>query len=109
MDWIRFVFGRVYGFRIEGDSMSPLLRPGDKVLIDPKAEITPGDIVLARHPFRANVRIVKRLTSFEVDGRMFLSGDNRDESEDSRTFGTVSSSDFLGKVVARLTIEIVDS
>ena len=82
--------------------MLPTLRSGDKVLVDPKATLAPGDIVLAFHPFRSSVRIVKRLASFESDGRAHLVGDNSDESVDSGTFGTVSPSDLLGKVVAQL-------
>ncbi|HEX6278903.1 MAG TPA: nickel-type superoxide dismutase maturation protease [Pyrinomonadaceae bacterium] len=102
LDRIRLVLGRFYGFRVEGDSMLPILRPGDKVLVDPKATLAPGDIVLARHPFRSSVRVLKRLDSVGSDGRLFLAGDNPKESEDSRSFGSVSQGDLLGKVVARL-------
>jgi nickel-type superoxide dismutase maturation protease len=102
IDWIRLVFGRVHGVRVEGDSMSPVLQPGDRVLVDPKASLEPGDVILARHPFRSSVRILKRLRSFEPNGRVFIAGDNPDESTDSRTLGTIKSSDLLGKVVARL-------
>jgi nickel-type superoxide dismutase maturation protease len=101
-DWIKLIFRRVYGMRVEGDSMIPSLRSGDKVLIDPKASVKPGDIVLARHPFKSSVRILKRVTSIEPDGRFYLSGDNPDDSTDSRTFGTISKLDILGKAVARL-------
>ena len=78
------------------------LRSGDRVLIDPKASVKPGDVVLARHPYRSSVQILKRVTSIEVDGRFYLSGDNPADSADSRTFGSISKSDVLGKVVARL-------
>ena len=101
-DRIRLALRRVFGIRVEGDSMSPLLNSGDLVLVDPRAPIKPGDIVLARHPFRSSVRILKRLISVEADGRLYLTGDNPNESSDSRSFGTVSSADLLGKVIARL-------
>jgi nickel-type superoxide dismutase maturation protease len=101
-DRIRLLLRRVSGIRVEGNSMSPLLNSGDLVLIDPKAPIEPGDVVLTRHPFRSSVRIVKRLISVEPDGRLFLEGDNPDESTDSRNFGTVSPTDLLGKVISRL-------
>lgn len=102
-DWIRLLLRRVVGVRVEGDSMAPLLRSGDRVLVDPKAAFQPGDIVVARHPYRSSVRILKRLISINADGRVSLAGDNPRESEDSRTFGSVSSSDLLGKVVARIS------
>lgn len=102
LERIRLIFRRVSSFRIEGDSMSPVLRSGDRVIVDPRARVYPGDLVVARHPYRSSVRILKRLIHFEPDGRVFLSGDNPSESEDSRTFGTVSPGDLIGKVVARL-------
>jgi len=101
-DWVKLIFRRVYGIRVDGDSMVPSVRSGDRVLIDPKASVKPGDVVLARHPYKSNVRILKRLSSIEPDGRFYLSGDNPDDSTDSRTFGSISISDILGKVVARL-------
>jgi len=100
-DWIKLIFRRAYGMRVEGDSMLPSLRSGDRVLIDPKASVQPGDVVLARHPYKSSVRILKRLTSIEPDGRLYLSGDNPEDSTDSRTFGSISKLDVLGKVVAR--------
>jgi nickel-type superoxide dismutase maturation protease len=101
-DWIKLIFRRFDGMRVEGDSMLPSLRSGDRVLIDPKATVKPGDIVLARHPYKASIRILKRLSSIGPDGRIYLSGDNPDDSTDSRSFGSISSSDVLGKVIARL-------
>ena len=101
-DWIKLIFRRAYGMRVEGDSMIPSLRSGERVLIDPKASVEPGDVVLAQHPYKSSVRILKRLTSIEPDGRFYLSGDNPADSTDSRTFGSISKSDVLGKVVARL-------
>jgi nickel-type superoxide dismutase maturation protease len=101
-EWISLLFRRSFGVRVVGNSMEPSLRSGDRVIVDPKAAIEPGDIVLSRHPYRSSVRILKRLRSVEPDGRIFLTGDNPDDSTDSRSFGTVSRTDLLGKVVARL-------
>jgi len=102
LDWIRLAFGRFFGLQIEGDSMIPILHSGDRVLVDPRSTPEPGDVVVARHPYKSSVRIVKRLISVEPDGRVHLAGDNPNESTDSRTFGSVSRSDLLGKVIARL-------
>src|SRR6187402_3530021 len=92
-DWIKLIFRRAYGIRVEGDSMLPSLRSGDRVLIDPKGSVEAGDVVLARHPYKSSVRILKRLTSIGPDGRIYLSGDNPADSTDSRTFGTIFKSD----------------
>jgi SOS-response transcriptional repressor LexA len=39
---------RSFAIEIEGDSMRPLFRPGDRVVVDPDIRAEPGDFVLAR-------------------------------------------------------------
>ncbi len=92
-------------FRVTGNSMTPLLKPGDEVLINPgayrRAPPKPGDIVVARHPYRADLRLVKRVASVLADGRCFIEGDNLSESTDSRSFGAVAFEQILGRVTSR--------
>ena len=89
-------------FLIEGDSMFPALKNGDLVLINPNAEIAVGDIVLARHPFKKSVKIIKRIAEILPDEKYFLVGDNPSESSDCRSFGAIRSEDILGKAICRL-------
>ena len=91
------------GFRVSGSSMLPLLQHGDVVLIDPSSPPEVGSVVLARHPLRTDLRILKRLDHLTEDGRLYLLGDNSAESIDSRAFGTLSPDLILGRVVLRLT------
>lgn len=105
-DWletIAYFLGWREIFLIEGDSMLPVLKPGDRVFIDPSAtaEFREGDIVLARHPFKQSVKIIKRIREITPEGRFFLVGDNLPESTDSRSFGAISRKDILGKAVCR--------
>lgn len=92
-------------FRITGNSMMPVLMPGEDVLVNPRAYRThlpqPGDIVIARHPYQREVKLIKRVMQSLEDGRCFLAGDNPYESTDSRAFGFVSSRDILGRVDCR--------
>lgn len=81
--------------------MSPALSDGDGVLVQPRAEPSIGDVVLAVHPYRSGVKVLKRVTAIEND-RYFLSGDNPEESTDSRTLGTFARKDIVGKIVCRL-------
>lgn len=82
--------------------MRPALSDGDVVLTDPRSLTTVGDIVLARHPFKKSVKMLKRISAIDEGGRYLLAGDNPGDSTDSRSFGTVANHDILGKVVARL-------
>jgi nickel-type superoxide dismutase maturation protease len=85
--------------------MSPLLQPGDEVLIDPRAyryqAPRPGDVVVVRHPYRTDVRLIKRVAAILEDGRCRLEGDNPAESTDSRAFGSVSAEHIVGRVTSR--------
>lgn len=85
--------------------MSPTLVDRDLVLINPTAPAKTGDIVLAAHPYKRSVKILKRLTGFTDDGEMILNGDNPNDSTDSRTFGSVPRSNLIGVVTSRLRSE----
>ena len=65
------------------------------------AERNVGQVVLLDHPFRPNLRIIKRIQSIE-DGQLFLVGDNPDPntSEDSHNFGEISSSLVIAVLVS---------
>lgn len=85
--------------------MLPLLQAGDLVLVDFKAyrDRPPqaGDLVVAQHPQKANLRLIKRVT-LVFDESCFLEGDNRLESTDSRSFGCVPFELLLGSVTSHL-------
>ena len=67
---VAFLFGRRAVIR--GWSMYPTLSPGEYVLFDRfayrRSAPRRGDIVLASHPSRAGMRIVKRLVALPGDG-----------------------------------------
>ena len=89
-------------FRVSGLSMAPLLADGDEVLVDPRAPIEVGDIVVARHPFRIDTHLVKRLVAFDEAGKARLEGDNPAHSTDSRTLGALPRELIIGRVSSRL-------
>ena len=81
--------------------MQPILAPNDEVLIDPRAALVAGDLVLARHPYRRDTRIIKRLSAWTDAGAARLEGLNPKHSTDSRSFGAVPKDLLLGKVTCR--------
>lgn len=101
--FILWLLRRYRRFRVTGNSMLPLLSPGQEVLIDPTAyrDTLPllGDIVVAKHPKQPELYIIKRVEFEESDGRCYLKGDNPNVSSDSRQFGLVSQADLQGKVI----------
>lgn len=97
---------------VEGDSMLPALRPGDRLLVvrlPPFRAPRPGDVVAAPDPREPRRLLVKRVASVAPGARadprpggtsgtprsptprgsVVLRGDNVGASTDSRTFGAV--------------------
>lgn len=81
--------------------MRPTLEAGDVVLVAKPGRLVVGDIVLAAHPYKSSVTVVKRIAAID-DGRVELRGDDPAESTDSRTFGTLAIEDIDGKAECRL-------
>ncbi len=96
---IRSWRGRV---AVEGDSMRPTLEPGDWLLADPEAYATTapdvGDLVLVPDPRAPSRLLVKRVAEVHEDGReLFVTGDARDASTDSRAFGSITTTTVEGR------------
>jgi len=85
---------------VRGRSMVPALIPGERVLFDRLAyevrEPRRGDVVLARHPSRSGVLMIKRVAEREREGYVLL-GDNPDASTDSRRLGLFRREDILAR------------
>ena len=92
-------------FRVTGQSMRPLLEAGEEILVNPHAyrDSYPqiNDIVVAIHPEKSNLEIVKRIVEIRQNNTYFLQGDNLPYSTDSRNFGTVAFNLIRGKVTSR--------
>ncbi|MFG2090141.1 MULTISPECIES: S24 family peptidase [unclassified Spirillospora] len=93
---------RLPAVEVAGDSMLPGLRPGDWLLVRAGACLVPGDIVVARHPERPGLLIVKRAGHRSGDG-WWLESDNQGAPgrRDSWDFGAVPDALVVGRVVAR--------
>ncbi|HIB69474.1 MAG TPA: S26 family signal peptidase [Phycisphaerales bacterium] len=81
--------------------MLPLLVPGSEVLTQtvtgfPKE----GEIWVLRHPTKPQLKIIKLVTRVSAQ-EIVVAGLNSAKSEDSRSFGAVSPTLFLGKVESR--------
>lgn len=80
-----------------GNSMEPTLRDGQRSLfVRPYRSVRVGDIILLRH---SGELMIKRVTETR-DGMIWVLGDNREESTDSRKFGWIGSCEVVGLFVA---------
>ena len=89
-------------FRVTGNSMVPMLQPGQEVLVNPRMPAIEGDIVVARHPIQGDRTLIKLLAGYDERGNMILRGLNPSESTDSRSLGGVPMDRLIGTVTALL-------
>jgi signal peptidase I len=98
--------------RVEGQSMSPTLQPGDVLLAIRGLRPRPGDVAVVLHP--DGFEMVKRISAGPGDEAMpgwilgpdqwLITGDNREASDDSRAFGALTSDRIVARVVWPLGI-----
>jgi nickel-type superoxide dismutase maturation protease len=87
--------------------MEPALRPGDWLLVRRGLQagraprIRPGRIVIARHPGRPDLLLVKRVTRREPQGWWLESDNPGAGAVDSRHFGPVAPDLIEGRVLIR--------
>jgi signal peptidase I len=92
---------------VAGNSMGPVLRPGDLVLVDRwtyrQREPRVAEVVLLVGP--GGVPLIKRVAAHPEERagheRVWVEGDNAGESADSRSFGPLPRSAVRGRVVWR--------
>ena len=90
---------RVGLVRVQGRSMRPTLRPGDRLLVSYHAVPAPGDLVVVRLP--GGTVAVKRALSREPQG-WWVERDNPLEGVDSWSVGAVRDHDVLAVVRGRV-------
>jgi signal peptidase I len=91
--------------------MVPTLEKGDVILNSKLAynifgidynDPEPGDIITFEHD---NELLIKRVKDTNSRGELFVVGDNKDNSLDSRDFGYVSKEDLVGKAIIKVNFK----
>ena len=91
----------IWRAKVTERSMEPALRPGDCLLIRRTRRIRPGQVVVARHPDRPEMLLVKRAAR-RAGGGWWLESDNPGAGAvDSRRFGAVPGPLIEGRVLVR--------
>ena len=105
--WMR---RRPFRVIVKGPSMSPTLEPGDLLMAVTNGIVRAGSLVVVQHPDRPAYEMVKRVEALPRDrvgerllrqDEYWVSGDNPEESTDSRSFGPVTGQAIKGVVRAR--------
>jgi signal peptidase I len=103
------VWRRPFRVVVEGESMTPTLRPGDQLLCVRRRRVRRGDVVLVR-PATHGFEMVKRVTALPGDpvgervlgaDEYLVEGDDPTRSTDGRAFGPVARGDIAGVVLLR--------
>jgi signal peptidase I len=91
---------------VEGPSMEPAFRNGDRLLVNRLAYRSkaprPGDVIVLRDPGDRHRFLLKRVATapdpVEASaGSVYVLGDNEAFSRDSRAFGAVARADVVGR------------
>jgi nickel-type superoxide dismutase maturation protease len=91
----------IWRVKVTERSMEPALRPGDWLLALRTRRIRPGQIVLARHPERPDMLLVKRAAGRAAGGWWLASDNPAAGAVDSARFGAVPGDLIEGRVLAR--------
>jgi hypothetical protein len=94
-----------WGFaQVDGDSMTPTLQSGDRLLVSYRRRVRAGALVLARFAdgTLAVKRATERRTTRSGGAGWWLLSDNAVDGVDSRHRGPVADEDVLAVVLFRL-------
>ncbi len=85
-------------FRVSGHSMEPFLKEGSVVFTLSFFPIKISDVVVVKYD---NKKLIKRVIEIK-NGKMYLEGDNKKDSLDSKKIGWIDRENILGKVIFKI-------
>jgi nickel-type superoxide dismutase maturation protease len=86
---------------VTGESMTPVLEPGDRVVVLGVGRPRAGDLVACVDPRDPERIMVKRVTGRDPGGGYIVLGDNSGASTDSRHFGPIDGNLIIGRLLYR--------
>jgi signal peptidase I len=99
---------RPFRIAVEGDSMEPAFRAGDRLIATRRGRVRVGLVVVAEHPGRPAFELIKRVrygpgdltpaADTLGDDEYWIEGDRPERSTDSRQFGPVDRHAIRGVV-----------
>ncbi len=90
---------------LRGDSMAPTYNEGDWLLfigLRTNLESLVGKVILIRRVSGAGSDFLQIKRAIRIDaGSVWVEGDNKESSTDSRSWGAISSAEVIGKLLLR--------
>lgn len=93
----------LYIRRVVGESMLPTLQPGQIIVAVRSRSLAAGDVIIVVHE---GMEKIKRITAVRPDS-VYIEGDNRTASTDSRHYGWVDRAKVRGKVLRFRRVPVV--
>lgn len=86
---------------VAGDSMSPAFCAGDWLVVMWGGTFRKGQAVLVERETHPGVFLLKRVIG-PIDGKVWVEGDNKGASTDSRHWGAIDESEIVASVLFRI-------
>lgn len=85
-------------FKVSGHSMEPFLKEGSVVLTSSIFPIKILDVIVVQYE---NKKMVKRIMEIK-NGKVYVEGDNKKDSLDSKKIGWIDRKEIVGKVLFKI-------
>lgn len=85
---------------VAGDSMTPAFSSGDWLVVFWGGTYRRGQVVLVERENQPGVFLLKRVIG-PIEGKIWVEGDNKEESTDSRQWGAISQEEIVATVLFR--------
>jgi len=85
---------------VAGDSMAPTFSPGDWLVVFWGGAFKRGQVVLVERDDLPGVFLLKRVIG-PLEGKIWVEGDNKEASTDSRQWGPISQDEIVATVLFR--------
>lgn len=85
---------------VAGESMSPTYSPGDWLVVLWGGAFRKGQAVLVERESQPGVFLLKRVIG-PMEGQVWVEGDNKIESTDSRQWGPIGAEEIVATVIFR--------
>lgn len=85
---------------VAGDSMAPTYVTGDWLVVIWGGAPEPGEVVLVERENQPGVFLLKRVIG-PMEEKIWVEGDNKEESTDSRHWGPISQDEIVASVLFR--------